>query len=140
MKLLERACLQGVSLTMLVRDPLTERDTPMHVVRMWRDSLRRLTTAGATIRVHPHLHAKVYLFELSGGRTLFAVGSSNLTFQGMGFRWAECNVRGFHGAEFELVSRHAGGVMQQRLVATLDEWEAIARRERGAAFVQAVLA
>jgi hypothetical protein len=138
-RLLERACMDGVALTMLTRDPLSEVGTPIHVVRAWHESLLRLRKAGAAIRIHPVLHAKVYLFQLAGGRSFYAVGSSNLTYQGLGYRWAECNVRGYHPAEYELVARHIGAILQHRSVGTLDEWEAALRRSRPVEQVRAIL-
>ena len=126
--LLERACRDGVDLTFMSRDPLSERDPQVALVRNWLSSVRRLMAAGAKIRIHPSLHAKVYLFARRGALTMFAVGSSNLTYQGMGYSWAECNVRGFHSAEYDLVLRHAAGLTVQAQVSTLDEWETSFRR------------
>ena len=100
--------------------------------------LGRLAGAGAKIRIHPSLHAKVYVFKRKGEQQMFAVGSSNLTFQGMGFSWAECNVRGYHPVEWELVDRHALGVTRQKGVTDLDEWDALLRRSGNTALIAEV--
>ncbi len=125
-------------MTFVARNPLSERGTPSHVIRDWRRGLGRLSRAGAKIRVHPSLHAKVYVFKRRGDQLMFAVGSSNLTYQGMGFSWAECNVRGYHPAEWELVDRHALGVTRQHGVTDLDAWDAILRRSGDVALIDDV--
>ena len=138
-RLLERACRDGVRLTFMSRDPMSEPDPSVGLVRAWLGATRRLAAAGANVHVHPSLHAKVYLFGRRGALTMYAVGSSNLTFQGMGYNWAECNVRGYHPAEYELVLRYAAGLTVQRQVATLDQWEQKFRREATPGFVKQVL-
>lgn len=126
--LLERALTsQQVSVTLVTRDPTSEREWPTDLP-IWYANLSRLYRAGAEIRLHPALHAKVYLMETSDSRCFFAVGSSNLTYQGMGARWSECNVRGFHDGEFELVRRHAHKLAWESGCTDFRTWESLLRR------------
>jgi hypothetical protein len=127
LRLLERAASNNVDVTVVTRDPFGERDLPTDF-RLWYLGLRRLVQAGATVRLHPRLHAKVYLLESQGGRCYFAVGSSNLTFQGMGMKWAECNVRGYHPGEYELVQRHAAKLSFESGAQDFQTWERTMRR------------
>jgi PLD-like domain len=126
-RLLEKAALNRVDLTVVTRDPLDDHEFPSDF-GIWYAGLRRLTRAGATVRLHPRLHAKVYLLESEGDRFFFAVGSSNLTYQGMGQRWAECNVRGFHANEFDLVLRHAARLSYESGARDFGNWETALRR------------
>jgi PLD-like domain len=126
-RLLERAAMNNVDLTVVTRDPFGERDLPTDF-HLWYSGLLRLVRAGATVRLHPALHAKVYLLQSDGGRSYFAVGSSNLTFQGMGQRWAECNVRGYHSGEYELVFRHAMKLSFESGAQDFHAWERTMRR------------
>ena len=127
-RLLERSVSDGVALTMVTRDPLSERETPLPVLRAWWRTLGQLRHAGADIRVHPALHAKVYLFRSRGERTLYAVGSSNMTHQGLGYRWAECNVRGYHPLEYALVQRQAQMIASHPKTEALASWEVRLRK------------
>jgi hypothetical protein len=126
-RLLEKAAVNKVQVTVVTRDPFAERDLPRDFPH-WYAGLRRLVRAGVEVRLHPELHAKVYLLQSGGGRFYFAVGSSNLTFQGMGQRWAECNVRGYHSGEFELVSRHATKLSFESGARDFQTWETTMRR------------
>lgn len=140
LRLLERAAMNSVDLTVVTRDPMAERSLPTDFP-FWYAGLRRLVQAGATVRLHPALHAKVYLLESGGGRCFFAVGSSNLTFQGMGRRWAECNVRGYHPGEYELVQRHATRLSFESGAKDFQTWETLLRRsDRGVALLRAARA
>ena len=137
-KLLERAASSGVDLTLVTRDPTKEKDWPTDLA-IWYSGLDRLARAGATVRLHPSLHAKVYLMESSDKRCFFAVGSSNLTYQGMGARWSECNVRGFHDGEYELIRRHTFKLAYESGATDWRTWQALLRRsERGLALLRAV--
>ena len=126
-RLLERAAVNNVQVTVVTRDPFAERDLPRDF-HLWYAGLRRLVRAGAEVRLHPRLHAKVYLLQSGGDRYYFAVGSSNLTFQGMGQRWAECNVRGYHSGEFELVFRHATRLSFETGARDFQTWETMLRK------------
>ena len=127
-RLLERAASAGIPLTLVTRDALVETKRPRGF-QDWYDGLKRLHLAGATVRLHPSLHAKVYLFESEGNRYFFSVGSSNLTHQGMGYLWAECNVKGNHEGEYELVLRRAAQIATERESIDFASWDATARRD-----------
>lgn len=135
-RVLERIALNNVDVTVVTRDPTREPDMAHHF-EGWYAGLRRLHYAGVKIRLHPTLHAKVYLLESSGDLSFFAVGSSNLTYQGMGMRWAELNVRGYHPGEFELVRRKALELVNDPKAADFADWDTIFRRSaRGAALLK----
>lgn len=138
--LLERAVLSGVELTLVTRDPTRENEWPTDLPT-WFAGLDRLYRAGANVRLHPSLHAKVYLMESVDKQCFFAVGSSNMTFQGMGGRWSECNVRGFHGGEYELVRRHALKLAWESGATDFRTWQAFLRRsDKGIALLKAARA
>jgi len=128
-RLLERAALNKVDLTFVTRDPLADSDSPADL-GTWYRGLQRLAQAGATVRLHPALHAKVYLLESEGERYFFAVGSSNLTYQGMGRRWSECNVRGYHAGEYDLVFRHAARLGFESGARDFGNWDIAFRKSR----------
>lgn len=139
-RLLERVASSGVDLTLVTRDPTKEREWPTDLP-VWYAGLARLARAGANVRLHPSLHAKVYLMESSDRRCFFAVGSSNLTYQGMGARWSECNVRGFHDGEYELIRRHAFKLAWESGCTDFRTWQALLRRnDRGMSLLRAARA
>ena len=123
-RLLEVALVNGVAVTVLTSDPFSDPDIMNpKPLRRWYQGLKRLRDAGALVRIHAKLHAKVYLFESEGSAQFFAVGSSNLTYQGMGFMWAECNAGGWHEGEYREVERQVQTLMFAREVEALDDWE-----------------
>jgi phosphatidylserine/phosphatidylglycerophosphate/cardiolipin synthase-like enzyme len=124
-RLLEQQLALGVGVTVVTCDPFEDDMDPLrgNALRGWYQGLQRLRTAGATVKLHPKLHAKVYLFEAQGNRRFFAVGSSNLTSAGMGFRWSECNVSGYHDAEYIEIQHQVERIIAERDVELLDEWE-----------------
>ena len=123
-RLLEQQLALGVVVTVVTSDPFGDDIDPLRakMVQRWHQGLQRLQTAGATVKIHPKLHAKVYLFEGDGERRFFAVGSSNLTSAGMGFRWSECNISGYHDAEYNEVRHKVEKIVAERDVKLLDEW------------------
>lgn len=132
-RLLERVALDGARVVVITRDPMgsNRRVDPSDLpsdLPSWYRGLRRLLSAGVDVRLHPTLHAKAYLMESAGGQYFFAVGSSNLTFQGMGEKWAECNVRGFIGSEYELVLRNVQGLSVERGARDFQTWDSENRR------------
>lgn len=129
-RLLVKALTNGVAITLMTRDPYSDDSDPMTLpsLREWHDGLRHLDQAGATVMLHPALHAKVYLFRSQGDRFFFAVGSSNLTYQGMGGAWAECNIRGSHPVDFEEVHRRTLAILNDPKAETLATWETRMRR------------
>jgi hypothetical protein len=127
-RLLERAVLNGADFTFVTRDPMSAGKAPHAGFADWYRGLERLHIAGADVRLHPRLHAKVYLFQSADDRCAFAVGSSNLTHQGMGFKWAECNVRGFHPAEYENVLRATQRIVADKDCKAFPVWDALLRR------------
>ncbi len=127
--LLQKALENGASVTVMTSNPFSDPDTlPSQPLRRWYQGLKRLRDGGAVVKIHPQLHAKVYLFESEGHAPFFAVGSSNLTWQGMGFLWAECNAGGYHEAEFEVVDRQVAKLIMEKGVEALDDWERGMRR------------
>jgi hypothetical protein len=123
--ILERALVHGVGLTFVTRDPLTDASSQMSEssFRSWHEGLGRLVRGGASIKLHQSLHAKVYLLEIAGGWKFYAVGSSNLTSQGMGFQWAECNVRGYHPADWDIVNNQIARLLSNPRIESFGDWE-----------------
>ena len=119
-----RAAERGVHVTFMTRDPFTEH--PMlhgHSASAWYRGLEALASCdGADVLVHNSLHAKVYLAKSIDGRVFYAVGSSNLTFQGMGFRWAECNVIGYTSLEYLEVEKEVMRIISSRDTSDLNDW------------------
>ena len=123
---LANAADRGVSLTFVTRDPLSSGSEPMETrsARGWYQGLKRLSMiSGTRVLIHTSLHAKVYLVERRDGKVFYAVGSSNLTYQAMGFRWAECNVIGYTRPEYEEVEKRVGNILQDRGNLDLAGWK-----------------
>lgn len=127
--LLVKALTNGVAITLLTRDPYTDA-APLSgaPLKAWYQGLRRLDQAGAIVKLHPSLHAKVYLFQSQGSLFFFAAGSSNLTYQGMGAVWTECNIRGYHPADFAELQRRSMAILNDTKAETLAQWESRMRR------------
>ena len=121
-----RAALRGVKITFVTRDPLS--DSPSQGFRgdsanSWYRGLKRLSECeGVTVLVHKSLHAKVYLMRSAGNQVFYAVGSSNLTLQGMGFRWAECNVLGYSEPEYLEVEKEVMRIIGGSGTSDLQHW------------------
>src|SRR5688500_18973916 len=64
-RLLEQQLGLGVPVTVVTCDPFEDNMDPLqgNALRGWYQGLKRLRDAGASVRLHPKLHAKVYLFE-----------------------------------------------------------------------------
>ena len=123
---LVKAADRGVKLTFVTRDPLTDGVDRMNdrAVSGWYRGLKRLAAVdGTRVLIHKSLHAKVYLVKRVDDRVFYAVGSSNLTYQGMGFRWAECNVVGYTQSEYQVVERQVGAILNSRDTLDLTAWK-----------------
>ena len=128
---LVKAADRGVNLTFVTRDPLTDDSDGMsdRAVSGWYRGLKRLETIdGTRVLIHKSLHAKVYLIKRVDEKVFYAVGSSNLTYQGMGFRWAECNVVGYTPSEYQVVENQVGGIINDRDTLNLSSWKLKASR------------
>jgi len=129
-RLLLNRIRDDVSLTLVTGDPFEGEDRLCEKkFQLWWTPLHQLHKDGATVKIHPRLHAKVYLFESQDDRKFYAVGSSNLTQQGMGFQWAECNVVGYHGIDFSDVTKRVAAIVNDQLAEPLDDW--VRRKRRG---------
>ena len=90
----------------------------------WYRGLKRLAAVdGTRVLIHKSLHAKVYLVKRGDDKVFYAVGSSNLTYQGMGFRWAECNVVGYTRSEYQVVEKQVGVIINSRDILDLSAWK-----------------
>lgn len=126
---LSRAAQYGTTIQFVTRDPFGEDPMSSEEKAFWYRGLRLLADhEGVTVKLHRSLHAKVYLVRLEGNRRFFAVGSSNLTLQGMGWRWAECNVVGEVLTDYMVVEKEVARIATDNKVETLDEWERRLRR------------
>jgi phosphatidylserine/phosphatidylglycerophosphate/cardiolipin synthase-like enzyme len=123
---LVKAANRGVKLTFVTRDPLTDRVDRMNVrgISEWYKGLKRLALIdGTRVLIHNSLHAKVYLAKQVNDKFFYAVGSSNLTYQGMGFRWSECNVVGYTQSEYQEVEKQVGRIINGREALDLFAWK-----------------
>ena len=128
---LVRAAARGVKLTFVTRDPLTDGSAQMsgRSASGWYRGLKRLAAIdGTRVLIHKSLHAKVYLIKRVDEKVFYAVGSSNLTYQGMGFRWSECNVVGYTQSEYQAVENQVGGIINDRDTLNLSSWKLKASR------------
>lgn len=120
----------GTDVTFVTRDPFaynwssTEFSRPDQYA--WYRGLQELEEVGATVKLNPNVHAKVYLFESETGSCCYAVGSSNLTVQGM-FKWAELNISGYHGADYLVVKARAYQIINDQRSTTFAHWEMLNR-------------
>jgi len=131
-----RAARNGATIQFVTRDPFAENDPmPPQEKTFWYRGLRTLSDVGVSVRLHKSLHAKVYLIRLGGERWFYAVGSSNLTRQGMGWRWVECNVVGESATDYGVVEKEVIKINSPNKTESLDEWELRSRRSpEGLAF------
>jgi len=123
---LAKAADRGVQLTFVTRDPLTDNADPMRpeAISGWYRGLKRLAQIeGTRVLIHNNLHAKIYLVKRGDEKVFYAVGSSNLTYQGMGFRWEECNVVGYSPLEYQEVEKQVGRIISGREILGLAEWK-----------------
>ena len=124
-----RAAERGVNITFVTRDPFTESPMSHDQAFAWYKGLQTLAACeGAEVLIHNSLHAKVYLVKSIDDRVFYAVGSSNLTFQGMGGRWAECNVVGYSSLEYAEVEKEVMRIINGRDTSDLDDWARKARK------------
>lgn len=133
-RLLSRAAEAGRNVTFLTRDPLAEgppaAEFSASAQRDWHSGLSVLHRSGVDVKLHPSVHAKVYLFESNGGaRFCYAVGSSNLTQPGM-YRWAECNVQGYHDADYLAVQKRVSVILSDKGTISYEDWLRQLRRTR----------
>ena len=136
-----RAAQRGVGITFVTRDPLTElssnglRDRTAH---LWYRGLKRLSEFdGVKVLIHRSLHAKVYLVRSTANRVFYAVGSSNLTYQGMGFKWTECNVLGYSISEYLEVEKEVMRIVGDSEISNLQQWaRKAARAPAGLSFLK----
>ena len=120
---LVKAANRGVKLTFVTRDPLTDR-MDVRMIPEWYKGLKRLALIdGTRVLIHNSLHAKVYLAKRVNDKFFYAVGSSNLTYQGMGFRWSECNVVGYTQSEYQEVEKQVGRIINGREALDLFAWK-----------------
>ena len=121
-----RAALRGVRITFVTRDPLTDSSSQGfsgNAANSWYRGLKKLAECdGVTVLVHKSLHAKVYLLKSAGSQVFYAVGSSNLTLQGMGFRWADCNVLGYSEPEYVEVEKEVMRTIGGSETSDLQHW------------------
>jgi hypothetical protein len=124
-ELILRASLHGARIQIVTRDPFSQADEFLgtRAFKSWYLGLERLARANVEIRIHPTLHSKLYLFSLKNAVRFYAIGSSNLTAQGMGYGWLECNAFGYHGADFGVLRDAAGKILGDRRIETFDFWE-----------------
>ena len=123
---LAKAADRGVKLTFVTRDPLTDGAETLQgrAITIWYRGLSKLAAMdGTRVMIHNSLHAKVYLAKGVGNRFFYAVGSSNLTSPGMGFRWVECNVLGYTQSEYQEVEKQVGSIINSRGILDLAAWK-----------------
>lgn len=129
--MLTRAAQRGVKVTFVTRDPLTESPVLRgNAAFSWYKGLQSLADFdGVDVFIHKSLHAKVYLVRSTDDRVFYSVGSSNLTYQGMGFRWAECNVLGYSMPEYREVEKEVKRIIVSSDTSELQDWARRARKQ-----------
>ena len=129
--MLSKAAQRGVKITFVTRDPLTESPVLRgNAAYSWYKGLKSLADYdGVDVLVHKSLHAKVYLIKSTDDRVFYSVGSSNLTYQGMGFRWAECNVLGYSVSEYREVEKEVNRIIVSPDTSDLQGWVRYASKQ-----------
>jgi len=127
----------GVQVFFTTRDPFTEGEQmSTKLSRRWNSALETMDKAGVKITIHPNLHAKVYMFNHSNGIKFYAVGSSNLTTGGMGFRWIERNIAGYEPTDYEVVEKQVLSIDKDRTANSYQLWSSDARRKNAFAWMK----
>lgn len=123
----------GAQVTFVTRDPTTD-ENPLNTkeANLWMKGLEYLSKQGASVYIHSSLHAKVYAVEREEDNVFFSVGSSNLTKQGMGYKWSECNIVSWNLMQYADLKKEIYRILSDKKnISTLREWNRKSRRNQG---------
>lgn len=124
-ELVTRAALNGARIRVITRDPFSDADgfATSVAFKNWYHGIGRMVKAQIEVGIHPTLHSKLYLFKQKNEKRFYAIGSSNLTAQGLGFGWVECNAFGYHGSDYLVLDQAAVRISRDRRTEDWRRWD-----------------
>jgi len=129
-ELATKAALNGARIRVITRDPFSDADgfATSPAFKNWYLGIGRMVKAQIDVGIHPTLHSKLYLFKQNNERRFYAIGSSNLTAQGLGFGWLECNAFGYHRSDYLVLDQAAGRISEDRRIEDWSVWDRRCKR------------